>query len=94
MLNILTNLTELGVIAAEGYQLFTDGAASVGLPLALLCVAHHPLHLVTARQPAVGVPALTSVHQALYAALDAELPRLLGIVGGRRLASSTVEIKA
>ena len=94
MFNILTDLTELGVVAAEGYQLFTDGAASVGLPLALLGVADHPLHLVTARQPAVGVPALTGVHQALDAALDAELPRLLGVAGGRRLASSTIEIKA
>ena len=78
---ILTHLTELGVVAAEGNQLFTDGAAPVGFPLALLGVADHPLHLVTAGQTAVGVPALTRVHQALDAALDAQLPRLLRIAG-------------
>ena len=94
MFDILTNLTELGVVTAEGDQLFTDGAASVGLPLALLGVAHHPLHLVTARQSAVGVSALTRVHQALYTALDAELPRLLRVAGGGSLASSAVKIEA
>ena len=82
------------MVAAEGDQLFADGTASICLPLALLGVTHHPLHLVTARQPAVGVSALAGVHQALDAPLDAELPRLLRIAGGGRLASSAVKIKA
>ena len=75
-------LTELGVVRAEGNQLFTDWAAPDGFPLALLDVAEHPLHLVTAVQAAVDVPALTRVLQALDAALDAQLPCLLKIAGG------------
>ena len=75
-------MTELGVVAAEGNQLFTDWAAPDGFPLALLGVADHPLHLVTAGQAAVGVPALTRVLQALDTALDAQLPCLLKIAGG------------
>ena len=67
--------------AAEANQLFTDGAVPVDFPFALLRVAEHPLHLVTAGQAAVGVQALTRVHQALDAALDAQLPRLLRIAG-------------
>ena len=57
-------------------------------------MTHHPLHLVAARQPAVGVPALARVHQALDAALDTELPRLLRVAGGGSLTSSTVKIEA
>ena len=68
--------------AAEGNQLFTDWAAPDGFPLALLGVAEPPPHLVTAGQAAVGVPALTRVHQALDAALDAQRPSLLRIAGG------------
>ena len=75
-------MTEHGVVAAEGNQLFTDGAAPDGFSLALLGVAEHPPHLVTAGQVAVGVQALTCVHQALDAALDAQLPCLLRIAGG------------
>ena len=80
-------LTELGVAAAEGNQLFTDGTAPDftiydGFPLALPGVAEHPLHLVTAVQAAVGVPALTRVLQALDAALDAHRPSLLRIADG------------
>ena len=82
------------MVATESNELFADGAASVGLPLALLGVTHHPLHLVAARQPAVGVPALARVHQALDAALDTELPRLLRVAGGGSLTSSTVKIEA
>ena len=75
------------MVAAEGNQLFTDGAAPDftiydGFPLALPGVADHPLHLVTAVQAAVGVPALTRVLQALDAALDAQRPSLLRIAGG------------
>ena len=73
-------LTELGVGLAEGSQLLTDAAAPV--ILALLGVAEHLLHLVTPGQAAVGVPALTRVHQALDAALDAQRPNLLRIAGG------------
>ena len=65
-----TYLTKLGVVAAESYQLLADGTAAIGLPLALLGVAHHPLHLVAAGQAAVGVAALARVHQRLDAPLD------------------------
>ena len=58
------------MIAAESDQLFADGAAAVGLALAGLGVAHHPLHLVAAGQAAVGVAALARVHQRLDAPLD------------------------
>ena len=88
-----TYLTKLGVVAAESYQLLADGTTTIGLPLALLGVAHHPLHLVAAGQAAVGVPALAGVHQALDAALDAQLPRLLRVAGGRSLPAATVKIE-
>ena len=44
----IIDLANLSVVSAEGDELFADGAASVGLPLALLGVADHSLHLVTA----------------------------------------------
>ena len=68
------------MVGAEGNQLFTDWAAPDGFPLALLDVAEHPLHLVTAVQAAVDVPALTRVLQSLDAALDAQRQNLLIIV--------------
>ena len=58
------------MVAAEGDQLFADRTAAVGLALAGLGVAHHPLHLVAAGQAAVGVAALARVHQRLDAPLD------------------------
>ena len=87
-------LAELGVVAAESNQLFTDGTTSVGLPLALLGVTDHPLHLVTARQSAVGVSALAGMDEALDAPLDAQLPRLLGVAGRHSLTPTPVKVKA
>ena len=87
-------LAELGVVAAESNQLFTDGTTSVGLPLALLGVTDHPLHLVTARQTTVGVPALAGVHQALDAPLDTQLPGLLRVAGGRGVTARVSQIEA
>ena len=81
------------MIAAESDQLFADGAAAVGLALAGLGVAHHPLHLVAAGKPAVGVSALAGVDQALDAPLDAQLPRLLGVARWHRLAPASVKVK-
>ena len=86
-------LAKLGVVAAEGDELFADGAAAVGLPLALLGVRHHPLHLVAAWQAAVGVSALAGVDQALYAPLDAQLPRLLGVARRHRLPAAAVQVE-
>ena len=82
------------MVAAEGSQLFTDGTASVGLPLALLGVTDHPLHLVTAGQATVGVPALAGVHQALDAPLDTQLPGFLRVAGGWRFTAGVSEIEA
>ena len=82
------------MVAAEGDELFADGAAAVGLPLALLGVGHHPLHLVTAWQSAVGVSALAGVDEALYAPLDAQLPRLLGVARRHRLPAAPVQVEA
>ena len=90
---IISHLTKLGVVAAESNELLADGAAPVGLPLALLRVRHHPLHLVAAWQPAVGVSALAGVDQALDAPLDAQLPRLLGVARWHRLAPASVKVK-
>ena len=87
-------LAELGVVAAESNQLFTDGTTSVSLPLALLGVTDNPLHLVTARQATVGVPALAGVHQALDAPLDTQLPGLLRVTGGRSVTAGVSEIEA
>ena len=86
-------LAKLGVVAAEGDELFADGAAAVGLPLALLGVRDHPLHLVAAWQAAVGVSALAGVDQALYAPLDAQLPRLLGVARRHGLAVAPVQVE-
>ena len=88
------HLAQLGVVAAQRDQLLADRATAVGLPLALLGVRHHALHLVAAGQPAVGVPALAGVHQALDAPLDAQLPRLLRVVGGHGLAAAAVQVEA
>ena len=82
------------MVTAEGNELFADGAAPVGLPLALLRVRHHPLHLVAAWQATVGVPALAGVDEALDASLDAQLPRLLGVAGRHSLTPTRVKVKA
>ena len=46
----MSNLAEFGMVAAEGNQLFADGTAAVGLPLAGLRVGHDPLHLNNRQQ--------------------------------------------
>jgi hypothetical protein len=40
-----SDLTKLGVVAAEGDELFADGAAAVRFSLARLSVRHNTLHL-------------------------------------------------
>lgn len=71
----LVLLAVLGVVAAQGYQLLANGTAGsgrlvlVGLAFAALGVLHDALHLVTRRQAAVGVSALTRVDQTLNAPL-------------------------
>ena len=82
------------MVAAESYQLLADGTAAIGLPLALLGVAHHPLHLVAAGQAAVGVPALAGVHQALDTPLDTQLPGFLRVAGGRTVTAGVSEIES
>jgi hypothetical protein len=67
----------LSVVAAESNQLLAYRTATVGLPLAHLGVLHHPLHLLAAGKPAVGISALTSVHQRLNASLNGQFSRLL-----------------
>ena len=81
------------MVAAECDELFADGAASVGLPLALLCVGHHPLHLVAAWQSTVGVSALACMDEALDAPLDAQLPRLLRDACRNSLAPAPVKVE-
>ena len=83
----------LGVVAGEGHELFADGAAPPGLPLALLCVRYHPLHLVATFYLAVGVSALAGVVEALDAPLDAQLPCLLRVACRHRLAHTLVKVK-
>jgi hypothetical protein len=70
-------LTVLCVVAAESDQLLAYRTATVGLPLAHLGVLYHPLHLLAARQPAVCISALASMHQRLDASLYGQLPCLL-----------------
>ena len=86
-------LAKLCVIAAESDQLFTDRASTVGVPLAGLGVADHPLHLVARGKAAVGVTALADVDQALDAPLDGQLARLLGVVGCRVLGRPAVQVE-
>ena len=81
------------MVTAEGNELFADGAAPVGLPLALLRVRHHPLHLVAARQSTVGVSALACMDEALDAPLDAQLPRLLRVACRHSLAPAPVKVE-
>jgi hypothetical protein len=69
----------LCMVAAQGNELLAYRTATVGLSLANLCVLDYSLHLLTARQSAVGVSALTSVHQRLNTSLNGELSRFLGI---------------
>lgn len=40
-------LAVLGVVAAQGDELLANGTATIGLPLAALCVLNDPLHLLT-----------------------------------------------
>ena len=78
------------MVAAERDELLADWTAAVCLPLALLGVADDPLHLVAGGQPAVSVPALAGVHQALDTPLDAQLPRLLRVAGRRDVSATAV----
>ena len=89
----LVLLAVLGVVAAQGDELFADGAAAVGLALAALGVLHHPLHLLAGRQRAVGVAALAGVHQRLDAALDAQAAGVSGALRGGGLLVVALVIK-
>lgn len=81
-------LTVLGVVAAEGDELFAYGTATVGLPLAVLGVLDDELHLLAGRQTAIGIATLARVHQGLDASLNGLFARLLRIrlfeIGRRR----------
>lgn len=67
----LVLLTVLGMIAAERNELLAHRTAAICLALAAFGVLHHTLHLLARRQGAVGIAALTGVHQRLDATLDA-----------------------
>ena len=86
-------LTQFSMIAAQCYQLFTDWAAAICFPLALLGVAYYSLHLVTAWQPTVGVPTLARMHQTLDTPLNAQLPSLLRITCWSNFSTSSIQIK-
>ena len=82
------------MIATQSNQLFTDGTTSIGLPLALLGVTDHSLHLVTAGQATVGISALTSMNQALDTSLNTEFSSFLRIGGIGGLTTPTIKIKS
>ena len=72
MFNVLTEmyrtfglLTYFGMVTAERNQLFAYGATSIGLAFALTGMRYDPLHFVTAWGAAIGIAALTRVHQAI-----------------------------
>lgn len=69
-------LAVLGVVAAEGDELFADGASTIGFPFAAFGVLYDPLHLLAGRQGTVGIAALAGMYQRLYAALDAQAARV------------------
>ena len=73
----LVFLTILGVIAAQGDQLFADWTSTVRLALTALGMRDDTLHLGTARHTAVGIAALAGVQQRIDAALDGALARVL-----------------
>jgi hypothetical protein len=78
----LVLLAVLGMVAAEGNELLADGAPTIGFPFAALGMLHNPLHLLAGGQGAVGVTALTGMHQRLDAALDAQSARVSWALGG------------
>ena len=82
------------MVAAQSYQLFTDGTAAVGLPLALLGVADDPLHLVTTWQATVSVTTLRGVHKTLNTALNALLSGFLRIAGVGSVSTATIKVKS
>lgn len=69
-------LAVLGMVAAQGDELLTHWAASVGLALAGPGVHHDPLHLLAVLLRAGGIAALAGVLQGLDAALDGQAPTL------------------
>ena len=82
------------MVAAQSYQLFTDGTAAVGLPLALLGVADDSLHLVTTWQATVSVTTLRGVYKTLNTSLDALLSCFLRIAGIGGVSTTSIKIKA
>ena len=72
--------TVLGVITAQGNQLYADRTAIVLLPPAAHGVRHDPLHLVARVHAAVDIPALAGVHQGRDAPQDGFATRFLRIL--------------
>lgn len=70
------------MIATKCNELFANGAAAVGFPLAAFGVLNHTFHLLAGRQGAVGVSTLTGVDQGLDAALNAEAARISRALSG------------
>ena len=62
--------TVLGMVTAQGDQLFANRAAAVRLALAGSRVRHNALHLLARRQSAICVATLTSVHKRLDTPLN------------------------
>lgn len=81
------------MVATECYQLFTNRASSIGLPLALLGVTDYPLHLMTGGKSTVSISTLASMDQALDTSLYAQLPGLLWVACRRHLTTTSIKIK-
>lgn len=56
-------LAVFGMVAAQSNELLADGTTTVGLALAAFRVLNDSLHLLAGWQGAVGIAALTCVHQ-------------------------------
>lgn len=76
----------LGMVTAQGNELFANGTAAVGLAFTRSRMCHNSLHLLTRRQTTIGVATLARMNQRLDAALDGQFARFLwiGLFGIRR----------
>ena len=72
-------LTVFRVIDTKSDKLLADGTAVVGPAFARLGVHHNAFHFVTRWKVAVGVAALTRMHQRLNAALNRQTTALLWV---------------
>lgn len=80
------------MIATKSDQLLANGAAAVGLALALSSVSNHPLHLVATGKSAVSVPTLAGVNKGLDASLDRLLSNA-GVGGGSTVAFRSFRVQ-